>query len=331
MDEWQQAFSLIPWQDRSMVVFFALLVNYLVGQAWLLDQVPRGLWPAQWQAKLLRFLEVKLNRPERSAGDIMFRGGFALAYPVLVALAAGLALSRVHLMYPPHGWMVEPLVLGLVLRWRYARDMAVYAVAYHQDVTLDQLRRNLQAITRLRTETMDTHGLFRMCAEETTLAFGERLVGACLWYVILGLPGALTAVAVAEAHALLGRPCRELRAFGQPVRVLYRIMLTPALWLAGGMLALVSVGALQSTPFKAWQAALQWQWDGRNYLWRVMAQATGIQLGGKTRVLRYVTEQGWVGDGEAKMDFHHVKRVLAVENLAVLLWLLLTGGVFYVT
>ena len=177
--------------------------------------------PLLWKLYDILFgrIGTKLDRRDRPAGDILFRGLVicvcALVLALLLVMGLGLAGLRVA-----DGQGIEILALSLCLS--AGSGWIALARLYRALVTLEVPKGaflTLARSTRYNLVGMDEAGLSRAALKHVVMLFDKALVAPVFWYVLLGLPGAYIYTVLAalawrfghgEGDSGIGRAAQEL-------------------------------------------------------------------------------------------------------------------------
>jgi adenosylcobinamide-phosphate synthase len=207
--------------ERAWLVLVAMLVG---GALWGAGR----LWPAarlehwqQWPARLIRAIERRLNRPQRTLKERARRGDLLLAAAVLAGLAAGRLLEGLPAF---GGWPLEALVLALLLPVRAGFERASsIRRALEQSDTL-QARLGLKDTVWRHHAVLDAHAVGRAAIEMLAVQFSEKWLAPVCWYLLFGLPGLLVSKAVYLLKESLCQPMAAERAFSRSAQAAHMLM-----------------------------------------------------------------------------------------------------------
>ncbi len=201
----------------------------------------RGGWlprPRRAFARLVREVERRLNRPERSVADRRLRGTVAVLSLAVLTVVVG-ALAALVTRYYPFAWVIELLFLPLILTQRGTWRRGAAVADALKDGSLIRAREALRPLVRERIEasrlnSLDGAGIIEVTIAGIGMRFAALLVGPVFWYVLLGLPGLLLQQAAYVMDlALRGRA----GAFGDAAERLDRLVSAPSRALAALFLA----------------------------------------------------------------------------------------------
>ena len=312
--------SLASWAGEPLsILLAALLLDALFPPMTALTRLVPN--PVNATTAFARWLRRRLDRPYRSAGTRLVRG--VLTTTVIVGLAAAL------------GWGVE----ALRARTPYAVPLEVLllVLVLGQRRTFAEVRAGAEALARgpgglvgARSRAagllapgwdateLDAHGVARIVVEAAAVGFAERVVAPVFWFLLLGLPGALAAVA---ANAIAERGPRAGRFSRPAVRLDDALQFLP-MRLAAFMLALAALFLPRAHPTAAVEAmtsdAAKHPTLNRGWPIAAMAGALGLRLAGpQQRVDGGASEGAWIGDGRPRAERRDVERALYLFVLAL--------------
>lgn len=287
-------------EARAEWLTVLVVAGYLVGSLLAQRIVAQALQAA---SDAVRRLGQKLDREQRGAATLVYRGMVAVLILLLPALLIGALLSR------PVAW-VSLASSALLMLW------LGHCFATWPNLAL--LRRMKASLVPLQLPALpylfaDGHAVIRYLIERRMEAFASGVVGTCCWYLAGGW--VLLATYLTLAHA--ARLYRARLAFGWAARSLFALMdMLPRL-LSRGLLALAAVFTPHCHPLAS-AFAPNWR--------SAVARTLGVSLGGTTPE----GEQPWVGDGSPRLaaaDFRRCLHLLLAATL--LLVLLLSSSVIY--
>ncbi|HXQ67697.1 MAG TPA: cobalamin biosynthesis protein [Alphaproteobacteria bacterium] len=311
--------SLASWAGEPLsILLAALLLDALFPPMTALTRLVPN--PVSATTAFARWLRRRLDRPYRSAGTRLVRG--VLATAVIVGLAAAL------------GWGVETLSA----RTPYAVPLEVLllVLVLGQRRTFAEVRAGAEALARgpaglvgarvraawllapgWDATELDAYGVARILVEAAAVSFAERVVAPVFWFLLLGLPGALGAVA---ANAIAERGPRAGRFSRPAVRLDDALQFLP-MRLAAFMLALASLFVPRAHPIAAVEAmtsdAAKHPTLNRGWPIAAMAGALGLRLAGpQRRAGGGASEGAWIGDGRPQAEWRDVERALYLFVLA---------------
>jgi len=253
---------------------------------------------AQTISTRIEWLGRKLDRAHRSAATRVYRGMITLGLLLSMSLLAGFALTQ------PGAW-AQGVSLALLITL-FGRALS--------SITLVQLGR-MAARRQLTLELAhtdylfaDTHAVLRYRITRNAEQFAVGIVGFGFWYVMAGLPVALSYLMLATAHRHYSG-----MAFGWAARALFGLVNAIPHLMSILLLFLAGIFTPFAHPFAARRAH---RFHG------FIAHVLGIALGGPEpkRVL------AWEGTGTAKLEAAHLRRWLLLRSVAFLLLILALAG-----
>jgi len=314
-----------------LLLLAGLVGNLLIGG--IRGLTPAMAWPDRLVAGAAVWLEARLNRPGRGAGDRLIRGLITTLSLAGAALILGAGLAGLARAVPGGDWLEAALIataLPLGASWAAARRVAESLDAGRAD----RARAALAPVVRAETEALDAGGLARLAAERVGCGLVRDLAGPIFWYLLLGLPGLLGARAVAACARTLGPRIPRLASFGEAARRLDLVIHWLPARLAGLMLGLGGLAAPTVPPAAA--LALLRRLGGVRPAWRpalsdpvgesaiaALAELAGLGLGGPVRIAGEPLARPWLGEGRAALAPRDLRRALILAQIATLIALLL--------
>ncbi|MEI6557920.1 MAG: cobalamin biosynthesis protein [Rhodospirillaceae bacterium] len=309
-----------------LLLLAALAINGYAAGA-LAPMLPPG--PATLAARFGRWLDRKLNRPERGDTTRLVRG--VLVVVVAAALAAALgwlihALGRAL----PYGWSLEGLALLVCLQVRepWQRILLVRRALSHHG--LEAAREAVGSLTRRDPATLDDHAVGRAAIEAAAKHLNQGVVTPAFWYILLGLPGVLLWTVLNGLDEAIGHRSPRYEQFGRlAARSCDVLNVLPAR--LTGLLIVVAAAFLGSAkPMVALKTVIK---DARyhrslNAGWpeAAMAGALGLALGGPFRQGEVMVREVWIGQGRARATPTDIDRALALHALSCLVFAGLIGA-----
>lgn len=317
-------------EDRLMVLLMAVVLNGVLLTRRAYIDFPPALVPGHWLTRYFQAAERKLNRQNRSPNARFIRGLVVMLPPLLIAWAAGGRLAEWSAMFK-YSWLISVAALAAMLHTRVYVDTASRLLNWNHDMSLHESRKDLDLISPYDHHVLDLHGLFRQALECLGTAFGERLAGIGLWFLLGGLPMAMIYYALLRAFRAIGLPTPEMQAFGTVARTFYYLMAAWPAWFGSLLLSLSALFAPATRIGKSLAAFVTgvWRFPPSQLAGFIYAEALGLQLGGKKRLPNGQTTTGaWVGSGDPKVSESQLRYGLRMFQAA---WLLFVGvlGVGY--
>ncbi|MBX6367992.1 MAG: cobalamin biosynthesis protein [Rhodospirillales bacterium] len=264
------------------------------------------------------WLDRRLNRENRSERARRERG-FVAVVLILVPVAALGALVGGFLALPRFGWAVELVVVAALVEQRGTFEAATRVADALAREGLGGGRRAALPFAGRDPSALDLHGIVRATTEELAERYVTRLVAPAFWYVLFGLAGLFSYVALARVAARLRVSEERYVAFGSAAAMLFRASLAVPAALGALLAAATSVasaGGLRS--FAALRRQLR-NASAQPALLPVAAFAGALDLAlagpGSGRGI------DWIGDGRARAETADLHRALALFTGAAALHL----------
>lgn len=305
-------FFAAPAVDPLMLLVLAVLLDGLVGGVRGSRLLPG---PAALLGRLVRGLEPKLNRPQRSQGTRLVRGLLLVLFLGAVAGSAGLAFVFISGLIPG-SWILEVALIAALLGQGTVLVDGIGAASRLGDDGASGGSDRFQ-VTRDGVEAL-CHG------------FIDRGVGPIFWFLLLGLPGMLIYRAIEVTAAEVGEWNRK-SLFGWAAARCYDVVsLLPAM-LGSLFLILAGVFVPGTNPLPGLGVMVRrgGAFPSFSQGWPVAAVAglLGLSLGGPRprdtddRIYARSTDVPWIGPdrGRAMLTAVDLRRTLFLYALACLL------------
>ena len=305
--------------DPLILLVLALMIDAYVGR--FVSSGKFKLHPVNITARVVLWLDRKLNREHRSQGDRAVRG--LVVALVLAAFAAGIgwgiAWSSQHF---PFAWILETVLLILLIEQRSTfSDIGKVGRALTEEGP-ESARVWLQPHTEEATSKMDEYNLARVAIESAARGFVTGVVAPAFWYVLFGFPGMLVFKAVAVGDRLLGHRTDKYRAFGFTVARLNDILLIAPALLGGLFVVLGAIVAPTAGPVRSLKVMIRdaAKYRSVNLGWAVaaMAGSLNITLAGPRKFTQETQNDAWIGDGLTKATPGDLRRGLFLFAVACL-------------
>lgn len=276
----------------------------------------------------IRFLEQRLNRPQRSDRDRLMRG--CVTVILVLTPLAGLGIA-VDIAADRTFWAG---LLELVLLWVLVAQRGLFD--HVRDVAIGLSQRGLEGgrdavshIVGRDPARLDAAGVSRAAIESCAENFSDGVVAPVFWYVIAGPAGVLVYKGINTLDSMVGHRDGRYLYFGRAAARLDDIANFVPARLAGGCLAAATLFIAGPK-----QAALSWRTmlsDARlhtslNAGWQeaAMAGALNIKLAGPRHYGRQLVTDPYIGSGQESPAPRHIHRALKIFVAACLL-----NGVFF--
>ncbi len=322
--------------DRIYMAMAALLLCVVVGM--VTGPMHGNANPFLWKVMNGVFGGVggRLDRTQRAAGDLMFRGFALLVVALLFCFLIGEAAARLAVNHPYKG-ITEVVFLSLamtagtvwfaLLRLYFAqRDNKIVKEAFAA----------LAVSTRTDLSNADHFGITRAGMSFAARAFDKGLVAPVFWYLLAGLPGAYIYACLAAFSWRFGKD-GFTKGFGAVPLALEKLMGFVPGMLAGALMAMAGL----FTPTGGMTRAIAALGPGKGHAkyeqggWPVTALtfSLAVSLGGPVTDLDGSTlRRDWVGpeNATAQLENGHLRRALYMSLIAHMLFLAsLLGALFW--
>lgn len=279
----------------------------------------------------------RLDRTQRRAGDLMFRGFFLLVVALLTVFVVAEGAVKLAAGYPYKG-LADVVLLSLsmtvgavwfaLLRLFFARrDNKVGKAAFS----------SIAISSRTDLSQTDLYGVTRASMALAARAFDKGVVGPVFWYLLAGLPGAYIYAALAAFSWRFGKD-GFTKGFGSVPLALEKLAGFVPGALAGVIMALSGLFTPTGGMTRALRA-LGSPGKGRAKYeqggWPVtaMAYVLNVSLGGPVTDLDGSSlRRDWVGpsNATAQLENGHLRRALYMSLIAHMLFLAsLLGALFW--
>jgi len=309
--------------DPLLILLAALSIDAPIGD-------PPALWrrlphPVMLIGRLIGWLDLHLNRDQRSAADRRLRGALMALGMAAAAVIVGGLVTRLRLHWQ-WGWMVEGLLIWSLLA---QKSLFLHVRAVAQGLEQGGLAGGRWAVSRIvgrDPQSLDAFGVARAAIESCAENFADGVVAPVFWYVIAGFPGLLLYKTVNTLDSMIGHRDARHRDFGMiAARFDDLLNLVPAR-LAGLLLVVAIAFVPGGNPIAAWRVMWRDHAHHRspNSGWPEAAMAGGLRLAlaGPRRYPGYDVDEKWIGDGRARAGIGDIHRAL----LAMMVGCLLNAG-----
>ncbi len=295
-----------------MLLVLGILLDTLVGGTRLGGKLPG---PSALFAGLVRVVEPKLNRSQRSAGTRLVRGLLLVAFMTLIASALGFAFVRLAALVPG-SWVLEVILVAALLG-----QGAVFGSSVKVAVTLGE---------GTDPPPDDPHQIARDGVENLAHGLIDHGVAPIFWFLMLGLPGMFIFRAIEVTARNVGE-WQSRSLFGWAAARCYdAVNVVPAIL---GSLFLVAAGIFvpSATPLRGAGVMVSRgaAFPSFSQGWAIAAVAglLGLSLGGPrpkqddNRTFARSADVPWIGpkDGRAKLTGADLRRALFLYALGGLL------------
>ena len=306
--------------DPLVLLLIALAVEAVVGEArFLFRAVPH---PVRLIGLLTGFLDLKLNREQRSESDRAVRGLLVVLVIAGLSLSVGVAVAWLT-QTQKFGWVLELIGVVVLIAGRGLYDRVRAVGLALRDEGLDEARAAVSHVVGRDPNQLDGHGVARGAIESAAENFCDAVVAPVFWYVLFGFPGLLVYKAVNTMDSMIGYRTPRHRAFGMAAaRLDDALNLIPAR-LAGLFLALAAVVVPTARPAAAFKVMLRDAGKHRsmNAGWPegAVAGALDLALAGPRHYAGESSSDSWIGEGRAQATHRDIRRVLYLYICACLI------------
>ena len=314
--------------DPLLLLLAALALDAAIGDpAVIFRRLPH---PVVLVGMLIRRLEQRLNRQDRSDRDRRLAGIASVVVVVVVAGGAGVLVDTAAARWAL-GSIAEVAVLTVLLAQRSLYDH-VAAVANALDREgLAGGREAIRHIVGRDPESLDEDGIGRAAIESLAENFSDGVVAPVFWFLVLGLPGICAYKAVNTLDSMIGHRSERYRAFGWAGARLDDVAnLVPARF-AG---LLIAVAAALTPRASGKDALVIMARDARKHRspnagWPegAMAGALDLSLAGPRQYEGERVEDAWIGEGSEDASAGDIRRALGLFVVACLVEAALIGVV----
>ncbi len=229
-----------------------LLAALVIEALWPTRRRPGAFSASVLFGRLGRWLEQRLNRAQRSDHKRLTRGILAVAFLVVIALAAGF-LTR-SLRDVPFGWIVYLFVLVSAVSLRQALDDA-RAIDAGLRTGAGAMQHAASHVFGPGAEAMGEPAIARRAAAHLAAQLVEGVVAPVFWFLLLGPAGMLTYVAIAAAADIWPEHSARHQEFGLAVSRLRVALRWIPDWITASLIAAGAVLSPGGHPVQAMRAA----------------------------------------------------------------------------
>ena len=327
--------------DRFPIALLAIVVTALVGVVTGPSHGNANPWLWLITGKIFGGLGGRLDRKERRASDLLFRGFLITAMAVFFVYLAGVTAAEFVREMPFYG-ISEIVFLSFAVTsgtvW-YALLKLYFAMREKGKVAKGAYYA-IATSTRTDLSGSDDFGITRTGMALAARSFDKGLVAPIIWYLLFGLPGAFIYAGLAACAWRFGKD-GFTKGFGRMALALERLLGFVPMIMAGTLIALAGL----FTPTGGMTRAFTGQLFGKGKAsyeegglpLTAMAYALDVSLGGPSTDLDGSSiKRGWTGppNATAKLEEGHLRRAIYISLMAHILFALsllgamLWGGVF---
>lgn len=323
--------------NRIPVATLALVLVAVVGA--VTGALRGNTIPLFWSITdgLFGSIGARLDRKERKAGDLVFRGFFLTVLALMFGAVVGSAAAKLAAQYPYYN-LTDVILLSFVLAggtvWR---ALGRLYVALSKKKVGKGAYYTIARSSRVDLSGADDFGITRSGMGFAARAFGKGAVAPVFWFLLSGLPGAYVYAATATLSWRFGRD-GFTKGFGKTPLAFERVMgfipdLIAGLLMALGGLFTPTGGMTRGLTGMMKKGGAPYEQGGLPVT--AMAHSLNVSLGGPVTDLDgSVLKRAWVGPpgATAQLDAGHLRRALYISLMAYLLLIAaLCGGMMVVT
>lgn len=320
--------------DRVYTAMAALLLCVAVGM--ITGPMRGSANPFLWKAAngIFGGIGGRLDRTQRKAADLMFRGFIVLVVALVFFFIIGEAGAKLANQHPYRGF-TEVVLLSLTMTAGtvWFSVLQLYFAQRDKKASLNA-NSSIARSSRIDLSASDSFGITRTGMAYVARSFDKGVVAPILWYLIAGLPGAYIYTCLAAFSWRFGKEGFS-KGFGVVPMALERLMGFVPNMVAGVMLALAGLFTPTGGMTRALAALGR---KGASYGqggWPVTALAfsLNVSLGGPAVDLDGSTlRRDWVGpeNATAQLENGHLRRAIYLGLMAHMLFLAsLMGATFW--
>jgi len=215
-----------------------------------------GAWPALRRiaphpalliATLVSALARRLNRAGRGPRTLLFRGIIAMTIIIVLAAAAGGAISAISAVLP-FGWVLAFVLIAALTVQRGPFDEASrVSIGFVRDGIAGG-RAAAADVVGPGAASAGPEDIVRLLLRHLAGRFADGLVGGVFWFLVLGLPGLVVYRAINIAGRMLDDAKADVGLFGfVPTRLNDALGILP-IWLAGVVLGFAALFVPRAHP-----------------------------------------------------------------------------------
>lgn len=267
----------------------------------------------------------RLDRRERKAGDLVFRGFFLTMFGLVFAWLIGNAAGKIAFQYPFYG-AAETILLAFTLTGGtvWFALLKLYGALKKKQVGKGAYY-TIARSTRIDLSGADDFGITRAGMGYAARAFDKGAVAPVFWYLLCGLPGAYIYAVLAAIAWRFGKD-NFTKGFGKAPLALEQLMgfaphiLSGLLMAAAGLFTPTGGMTRAFTSLLRKKTAAPYAEGGLPVT--AMAHSLNVSLGGPAVDLDGSTlKRAWIGPegATAQLDAGHLRRALYISLMAYLL------------
>ena len=313
------------FDDRLLILMLALAGALIVGgPRWLHSLLMLDI-PAKLIKSIMMAVESKMNRANRGAKTQRSRGKKFTWLLLICALTLGSIISLLTVTGGKWMFIIEVILLALMLPIR-----AIVETSSDIETSIDEKVSSrtlaiINTMTSASTSSIDNHGIRRLAVEYMAEHFAKSIVSPLFWYALFGLPAAMMAVAAHSLNTLFPTHAKRHQAFGKSAEHWAAFFHFVPARLTVFLIGFSSLLAPKAHPINAMKTAVRdsnrCNESSRGLPVAAMAGALNVSLGGPRRYETGTVDNGWMGDGSARLNAAHVTtaRILLIETSLIMI------------
>jgi adenosylcobinamide-phosphate synthase len=259
--------------------------------------------PVIWFGRLIDFLEIRLNKPDKPDRERQEAGIVALLTLLLATLVASvLVLQVTHSV--PFGWVLEALLATPFLAQKEL-GRAVRAVAEALGMSLEDGREAVSHIVGRDPVQLDEAGVSRAAIETLAENASDGVIAPLFWLILFGLPGIALYKAINTADSMIGHMDARFKDFGWASARLDDLVNWIPARLTAMLFTIACFFVPKASPGAAWSTARRDapKHNSPNAGWpeAAMAGALGFGLGGPRSYSGEFVDLPAMGDGRREL------------------------------
>jgi len=309
-----------------MFIIIAALAGALIlgGPRWLHSLLMLDV-PAKLVKSIMMAVESKMNRANRGAKTQRSRGKKFTWLLLISALLTGCIISILTVAGGKWMFIVEMVMLALMLPIRSIVEMSSDIEKAIDEKVSARTLSIINTMTSASTSSIDNHGIRRLSVEYMAEHFAKSVVAPVFWYGAFGLPAAMMSVAAHTLNTLFPTHSKRYQAFGKSAEHWAAFFHFIPARLTVFLIGFTSILAPKAHPIKAMSTAVRdsarCTSSSRGLPVAAVAGALSVSLGGPRRYEIGTVDNGWMGDGSARLNPSHVTtaRVLLIETSLIMI------------
>lgn len=194
-------------------LFLALVLDWFAGE-------PEALWrrvphPVVLAGRFVGWLDARFNRDGDEDRVRLRAGALAFAALLILATAAGLAVTAIVALFGPLAWIGEGVIASTLIAQKSMRDHVKAVVDALREGGLDAGRNAVSQIVGRDPAVLERSGVARASIESLAENFSDGVVAPALWFAIGGLPGLFAYKMINTADSMIGHHGGRHEHFGK--------------------------------------------------------------------------------------------------------------------